>query len=240
MALVAQGAKSVTLGATTYRYGVGDYVVVSADLPVTSVVTEASWEEPNLGIGLALDPKRIAALLDRIDAARVVATKSVRVAVQRAPEELLDAVLRLVRLLERPNDAQALAPLVEEEITYHLLMGPCGQRLLGMVASTTGEAKAHAAARWLRENYAEPLVLATLARKSGMSATSLHHHFRSLTGMSPLQYQKQLRLQEARRAIAVEGLDVTSASMRVGYGSLSQFSREYRRQFGVSPRDDLR
>ncbi|WP_437907547.1 AraC family transcriptional regulator [Sorangium sp. So ce327] len=241
-ALVAQGAKSLLLGSDTYRYGVGDYLVVSADLPVHSSVTTASRDRPNLGIGLALDPQRIGALLDRIDVQRVVRTSgAVRgVAVDRAPPELLDATLRLVRLLDRPGDAPALGPLFEEEIAYHLLRGPCGERMLHLVAGKSGEAKAHTAARWLRENFAEPLRLDELARVSGMSVSSLHHHFKALTGMSPLQYQKQLRLQEARRALVVEGLDVTTAGMRVGYSSLSQFSREYTRQFGTSPRNDLR
>ena len=241
-ALVAQGAKGLVLGGTTFRYGVGDYLVVSADLPVHSSVTQASRGQPNLGIGLALDPKRIGALLDRVDAARLVrnAGDALAVSVSRAPPELLDAALRLVRLLDRPSDAPALGPLFEEEIAYHLLVGPCGERMLHLVADKSGEAKAHAAARWLRENFSEPLSLDELARGSGMSVSSLHHHFKALTGMSPLQYQKQLRLQEARRALVVEGLDVTTASMRVGYSSLSQFSREYARQFGASPRTDLR
>lgn len=211
-------------------------------LPVHSSVTTASRALPNLGIGLALDPQRIGAVLDRIDVQRVVKKGGdVRgVSVNRAPPELLDATLRLVRLLDRPGDAPALGPLFEEEIAYHLLRGPCGERMLHLVADKSGEAKAHAAARWLRENFAEPLRLDKLARVSGMSVSSLHHHFKALTGMSPLQYQKQLRLQDARRALIVEGLDVTTAGVRVGYSSLSQFSREYTRQFGVSPRHDMR
>lgn len=242
LALVAQGEKSLALGSETYRYGVGDCLVVSADLPVHSLVTKASAGRPNLGIGLALSPERLGAVLDRIDARRVVATGgNVRgVSVDRASPELLDATLRLVRLLDRPADIPALGPLIEEEIAYRLLQGPSGERMLHLVATETGEGRAHAAARWLRKNFAEPLRLDELARIAGMSVSSLHHHFKALTGMSPLQYQKQLRLQEARRALVVEGLDVTSAGMRVGYSSLSQFSREYARQFGTSPRDDLR
>jgi len=240
-ALVAQGEKSLVLGSEVYRYGVGDYLVVSADLPVTSAVTEASARRPNLGIGLALDPKCIGALLDRVRTPRVASTgSSLRgVSVNRASPELLDATLRLVHLLDRPADIPALAPLIEEEIAYRLLEGPCGERMLHLVATKSGEGKAHSAARWLRQNFAKPLRLDTLARVSGMSISSLHHHFKSLTGMSPLQYQKQLRLQEARRALRVEGIDVTTAGLRVGYSSLSQFSREYTRQFGTSPRYDL-
>lgn len=241
-ALVAQGAKTLLHGAESLRYGVGDYLVVSADLPVHSSVTTASRERPNLGIGLALDPKRIGALLDRIDVRRVVKTSGdVRgAAVHRASPALLDATRRLVGLLDHPEDAPALGPLLEEEIVYHLIRGPCGQRVLNLVADGGGAAKAHVAARWLRKNFAEPLRLDELARTSGMSVSSLHHHFKALTGLSPLQYQKQLRLQEARRALTVGGLDVTTAGTRVGYSSLSQFSREYARQFGVSPRSDTR
>jgi AraC-like DNA-binding protein len=241
-ALVAQGEKTLLLGSEVYRYGVGDYLVISADLPVNSSVTMASALQPNLGIGLALDSRRLAALLDRVDAQRVVhANENVRGAsVNRASPELLDATLRLVRLLDRPHDIPALGPLIQEEIMYRLLQGPCGERMLHLVASQSGEAKTHAAARWIRENFNEPLRIEELARSSGMSVSALHHHFKSLTGMSPLQYQKQLRLQEARRALLVEGMDVTSAGLRVGYSSLSQFSREYARQFGTPPREDLR
>lgn len=241
-ALVAQGAKSVMLGAEVFRYGVGDYLVVSADLPVNSSVTAASAPQPNLGIGLALDPARLGTLLDRIDVSRVVpAGDDPRgIAVNRAPPELLDATLRLVRLLDHPSDIPALAPLIEEEIAYRLLQGPCGARMLALVANARGDGKAHAAARFLRENFREPLRIEALARVAGMSVSALHQHFKALTGMSPLQYQKQLRLQEARRTLLVERIDVTTAGLRVGYASPSQFSREYARQFGLSPRDDLR
>lgn len=241
-ALVAQGEKSVALGSDIYRYGVGDYVVISADLPVHSSVTKASVARPNLGIGLALDPKRLGALLERITVSRVVRARddALGLSVERASLALLDATWRLVHLLDRPDDIPALGPACEEEVTYRLLQGPCGQRLLRLVATGHGHHKVHGAVRWLREHFAEPLRIDELARATGMSVSSLHHHFRALTGMSPVQYQKQIRLQEARSALVVEGLDVTTAALRVGYGSLSQFSREYARQFGVSPRNDLR
>jgi AraC-like DNA-binding protein len=240
-ALVAQGAKSLLLGAETYRYGVGDYLVVSADLPVSSSVTTASRRQPNLGIGLALDAERLGPLLERIDAQRIVgATPGPRgVSVQRAPVELLDATLRLLRLLDHPADTAALSPLLQEEISYRLLQGPCGEQVRHLIASRGRDGKVHAAARWLRDHFTEPLQIERLARRCGMSASGLHHRFKGLTGMSPLQYQKQLRLQAARRALQVEGLDVTSAASRVGYASLSQFSREYSRQFGAPPRKDL-
>jgi len=241
-ALVSQGAKSLMLGSEVYRYGVGDYLLVSAELPVNSSVTMASTRQPNLGIGVALNPKRLGALLDRVDPQRVVqATEGVRgVSVNRASPELLDATLRLVRLLDRPSDIPALGPLVEEELVYRLLQGPCGERMLHLVATKSGEGKAHAAARWIRENFNQPLRIEELARMGGMSVSALHHQFKSLTGMSPLQYQKQLRLQEARRGLLVEGIDVTTAALRVGYSSPSQFSREYARQFGAPPREHLR
>lgn len=241
-ALVAQGAKSLTLGAEVYRYGVGDYLVVSAELPVSASVTTASKRLPNLGIGFALDPQRLGALLDRVDAATVArASAATRaVTVHRASLELLDATCRLLRLLDRPAEVPALAPLLAEEILFRLLQGPCGARMLSLVASKTAEGRAHRAAKWIRDHFAEPLRIEQLARLSRMSTSALHHHFKALTGMSPLQYQKQIRLQEARRALRVEGLDVTTAGLRVGYSSPSQFSREYARQFGASPRADLR
>lgn len=239
-ALVAQGAKSLALGADLFHYGVGDYLVVSADLPVRSSVTSASARRPNLGIGLALDPHRIGALLDRVDARQIAAAgaDALGVSVNRATPALLEATRRLVRLLDHPRDIPALAPLIEEEIAYHLLRGPCGARVLHLVASTSGESRTHIAARWIRQNFTKPLRIERLARTCGMSVSSLHHHFKALAGLTPLQYQKEIRLQEARRLLRATGIDVTSASARVGYASASQFSREYARLFGVSPRQD--
>lgn len=240
-ALVAQGAKSLTLATDRFEYGVGDFLVVSLDLPVVSRVTKASPGEPNLGLGMAIDPERLAGVLARVEVARHTppAEEALGVAVNRASPLLLDATLRLLRLLDRPEDIPAMAPLVEEEILYRLLAGPCGPRLLHIARADTPSSNVKKATIWLREHFAEPLRIETLAGRVGMSVSSLHHHFKAVTALSPLQYQKQLRLNEARRLMLVERLDVGTASYRVGYQSPSQFSREYARMYGQSPRRDV-
>lgn len=237
--LVLQGAKCLELGSDTYRYGVGDYLVVSLDLPVASRVTEASAERPFLGMGLAIDPARVKDVLARVDAVPANGASDMRgVAVQVAPPELLDAALRLLRLLDRPQDIAALAPLLEQEILYRLLTGPLGPRLLQIATADTPSNRIARATDWLRENFSQPLRIEDLAERVGMSASSLHHHFKAVTAMTPVQFQKQLRLHEARRLMLVERMDVGSAGYHVGYQSPSQFSREYSRLYGQSPLRD--
>ncbi len=153
---------------------------------------------------------------------------------------LVDAVIRLVRLLDQPQDIAALAPLIEQEIFYRLLTGPEGGRILNMALAERPGNKVARAARWLRENFHQPLKIGRLASSVGMSASSLHHHFKAVTAMTPMQYQKQLRLNEARRLMMVEKLDAGTAGYRVGYQSASQFSREYSRFYGRSPARDVR
>ena len=237
--LVLQGAKCLELGSDTYRYGVGDYLVVSLDLPVASRVTEASAERPFLGMGLAIDPERVKDVLARVDVVPVNGASDMRgVAVQVAAPELLDATLRLLRLLDRPQDIAALAPLLEQEILYRLLTGPLGPRLLQIATADTPSNRIAQAIDWLRGNYSRPLRIEDLAERVGMSVSSLHHHFKAVTAMTPIQFQKQLRLHEARRLMLVERMDVGSAGYHVGYHSPSQFSREYSRLYGQSPLRD--
>ena len=239
-ALVVQGAKSLTLGDEVYRYGVGDYLVVSLDLPVVSRVTTASRAAPHLGFGLKIDPQRLQELLARLPAPAPSATGPARgVAVQRAPPELLDAAVRLARLLDRPRDIPALAPLVEQELLYHLLVGPFGPRLLQLALTETPSNKVARAIAALRGEFREALRIETLASRVGMSVSSLHHHFKAVTAMTPMQYQKRLRLHEARRLMLLERVDVGTAGYRVGYQSPSQFSREYSRYYGLAPRHDV-
>lgn len=240
-ALVVQGAKSLTLGAEVYRYGVGDYLVVSLDLPVVSRVTQASAEAPNFGLGLKIEPDRLKDLLGRVNIARpAVAPDSARaVAVNKAPRDLLDAVMRLLHLLDRPEDIPALAPLIEQEILYRLLTGPFGPSLRQMAMLETPTNKIAQAVAWLRQNFTQPLRIEELANRVGMSSSSLHHHFKAVTAMTPMQYQKQLRLHEARRLMLTEQLDVGTAGYSVGYQSPSQFSREYNRLHGLSPLRDV-
>ena len=241
LALVVQGAKSLTLGSEVYRYGVGDYLVVSLDLPVVSRVTQASAEAPNFGLGLKIEPDRLKDLLGRVNVARsATASDSARaVAVNKAPPDLLDAVMRLLRLLDRPEDIPAMAPLIEQEILYRLLTGPFGTSLRQVAMLETPTNKIAQAVAWLRQNFTQPLRIAELASRVGMSISSLHHHFKAVTAMTPMQYQKQLRLHEARRLMLTEHLDVGAAGYSVGYQSPSQFSREYHRLYGLSPLRDV-
>jgi len=240
-ALVTQGSKRLTLGDDVYHYGAGDCLLVTLDLPVVSWIVEATPERPKLALGMAIDPARLQEVLSRVslppEALRAEGGRGV--AVHKAPAELLDATLRLVRLLERPQDIASLAPLVEQEILYRLLTGPHGPTLLRIASANSPANRVAKAIAWLRQHYTEPLRIDALAQHVGMSASSLHHHFQQATAMSPLQYQKRLRLQEARRLMLVDALDVGSAGYRVGYQSPSQFSREYSRQFGLPPLRDV-
>ncbi|QND68661.1 AraC family transcriptional regulator [Mesorhizobium loti] len=240
-ALVVQGAKSLTLGPDVHRYGVGDYLVVSLDLPVVSRVTEASPDVPNLGLGMRIELERLKELFGRIDSANsALASDEMRaVAVNKAPPDLLDAVLRLLRLLDRPRDIPAMAPLIEQEILYRVATGPFGPALLQIAMLETPTNRIAQAIAWLRLNFTRPLRIEDLAQHVGMSPSSLHHHFKAVTAMTPMQYQKQLRLHEARRLMLSERLDVGSAGYSVGYQSPSQFSREYSRLYGRPPLRDV-
>lgn len=238
--LVVQGRKSITLAGKTHRYGMGDYLFVSFDVPVTTRVITASVAEPLLGLGMVIQPERLNEVLARIDRPpRATGGEAARsVVVAHAGDELLDATRRLLRLLDAPADIRPMAPLIEQEIIYRLLSGPYGPNLLQVaVIGSPGNRVAKAIA-WLREHYVQPLRIAALAEHIGMSESSLHHHFKAITRMTPMQYQKHLRLQEARRLIQIEHRDISSAGYAVGYQSRSQFSREYSRLYGLSPLRD--
>ncbi|WP_369060917.1 AraC family transcriptional regulator [Caulobacter sp. 73W] len=241
LALVVQGAKVVRIGEESLRYGVGDYLLVALDMPVASCVVEATPEKPQIGLGMAINPARLGELMRRIGVPRpATAADAVRgLAVNSAGPDLLDAVLRMVRLLERPHDIPAMAPLIQDEILYRLLTGPDAARLLHITAGEGTGGRVPRAVAWLRDNYDQPLRIEALAEAVGMSESSLHHQFKAVTAMTPLQYQKQLRLHEARRLMLVEDADVATAGFRVGYQSPSQFSREYRRLYGLPPARDV-
>jgi AraC-like DNA-binding protein len=240
-ALVVQGAKSLRLGEELFSYGVGDYLVTSIDLPVVSRVTEASAEMPHLGLGMAINSDRLKEVLERAGlTGRALAAHEMRgVAVNTAQSDLLDAAARLLRLLDRPDDIPAMAPLIEQEILYRLLIGPFGPRLMQIAISETPSNKIAQAIAWLRGHFTQPLCIGELAERVGMSVSSLHHHFKAVTATTPMQYQKLLRLHEARRLMLMEFLDVGTAGYRVGYQSPSQFSREYSRMYGMSPLRDV-
>lgn len=240
-AIVVQGRKTLTVGADTYHYGAGEYILTALDLPVSTQVTNAGSDTPYLCFGMALDSERLNELLARVDIPRqAVTAEPVRgLAVNVASPELLDASLRLLRLLDRPEDIPAMAPLIEQEILYRLLTGPNGPRLLQVAMAESQSNRVARAVAWIRGNFVQPLRIEELAERVGMSVSSLHHHFKAVTALTPIQYQKQLRLHEARRLMIVEQLDVGSAGHRVGYQSPSQFSREYSRLYGLSPLRDI-
>ena len=239
-ALVAQGAKSLKLGTELYRYGVGDCLVVSLDLPVVSRVTEASERTPHLGFGMKIEAESLKAVMGRMDDVRAaISSAGTRgICVHTASTELLDASVRLLRLLDHPKDIPMVAPLIKEEILYRLLTSPFGPQLQQIAMIETPSNKISKAITYLRERFMEPLRIDDLAKRVGMSTSSLHHHFKTVTAMTPVQYQKRIRLHEARRLMVTERLDVGSAGYRVGYQSPSQFSREYSRLYGLSPRRD--
>ena len=234
-ALVAQGRKRLAVGDQVFEYGAGDYLVVSVDLPVTGHFTEASREKPCLGVGLTLRPDAIASLLLEHRPERATAAG---LSVNRAPAELVDAVVRLLRAADDPEDLRVLAPMIEREILWRLLRGPNGAAVRQIGLADSSLSHIGRAIRWIRDHYTEPFRIEELAAMVGMSASAFHRHFRTVTAMTPIQFQKKIRLQEARLRVVGLGEDVTSAGYAVGYDSPSQFSREYRREFGTPPSRD--
>jgi AraC-like DNA-binding protein len=239
--LVVQGTKSLTLGGETYRYGVGQYLLTSLDLPVASWVVEASGDIPYFCLCLDLKMERLHELFDRINfqPESLVGEGFRGLTVNHASPELIDATTRLVRLLDTPSDIAAMAPLIEQEIFYRLLTSPDGPRLVHMAMSETQSSRIARAVSWLRSNFHRPLKIEDLSDHVGMSPSSFHHHFKAVTALTPVQFQKHLRLHEARRLMLVDGLDAGNAGHRVGYQSPSQFSREYGRLYGMSPSRDI-
>jgi AraC-like DNA-binding protein len=236
LCVILEGAKQTTLGAESYVYHAGDYLVVSADLPVSGQVMTA----PYLAVGIALDPVAIAELMIETGASAIPEAAPTRaLAVSRMDDDLIDSVGRLIRLLERPQDVAVMAPMIRREILWRLLAGEHAAmvRQIGMEDGRLGRVRR--VIRSLREDYAKPIRIENLAELAGMSETSLHRHFKAVTSMSPLQFQKQVRLQEARNRLLGQGGDVAGVGFAVGYDSPSQFSREYSRQFGQPPGRDL-
>jgi AraC-like DNA-binding protein len=239
LAVIAQGAKRLALGDRVYEYRAGQYLVASVDLPVTGHFVEASRERPALGFGLTLRPDAVAELLlSAGPGAGSAAAAPSGIAVSDAPAELLDAVIRLLRLLDQPRDRAVLAPMVIREILWRLINGEQGDvvRQLGVADSSLRHVAR--AVRWIRDNYAQPFRVEDVARLAGMSVSAFHRNFQAVTAMSPIQFQKQIRLQEARLLLATRPSDIAGVGLRVGYDSPSQFSREYRRQFGAPPSAD--
>ncbi len=237
-ALVAQGAKRTVLGDRVYDYGAGQYLVVSVDLPISGSITQASPAEPFLAVGLTLKPALIASLLLDMPAGAPVSSLS-GLNVSSATPDLLDALLRLLRLADHPGDIAVLAPLIEREIYWRLLCGEQGAALRQIGMADSRLSHIGRTISWICNHYAEALRSADLARLASMSVSSFHRHFRAVTAMSPLQYQKQIRLQQARVRLMREAADVAAVGYSVGYDSPSQFSREYSRLFGAPPGRDV-
>jgi len=239
LGLALQGAKQILLGQQPFVHVPATYLVTSIDVPVSSQVLHASPEEPCLCLTYRLDLQRIRELLPEVTVARVAAASSPGLSLSPFDSELLDPLLRLVRLLDAPRDLAVLGPLIERELLYRLLMGEQGARLAQIATSGSQSHQVSRAIDWLRRHYDAPLRIDELAARVNMSASSLHHHFRAITAMSPLQYQKQLRLHEARRLLLAGQSDAATVAHRVGYESPSQFSREYSRHFGAPPLRDV-
>lgn len=245
LCVIAQGSKVVMLNDERYVYDRSRFLVASVDLPMTGQITEATAQKPYLCFMLEIDAKEIASLLLDADEDRRVPGRTEQatargVFLSQASPIFVESVLRLLRLLATPEDIRALAPLAEREILYRLLKSEEGWRLR-QIAAGNGQARRIAKAiAWLRTHFHEGLRVDSLAEEANMSVSSFHAHFKSVTAMSPLQYQKQLRLQEARRLLLTDTVDAATAGHRVGYESPSQFSREYRRAFGVPPATDMR
>ena len=240
--VLAQGSKRVLLGDEVYIYDSRHYLVISQNLPVASQVVNASPEAPYLGLRLNFDVKDIAALaLDlRLNETRVARTAQRGMFTGEVTTTLLEPLLRLLRLLDAPEDVAALAPLVTREILYRLLKSPDGARLAQMAMLDSHSQRIAEATGLLAQRFHEPLRIEELANEVHMSVSSLHQHFKAVTAMTPLQFQKQLRLQEARRLMISEHVDAATAGHRVGYESQSQFNREYSRFFGSPPARDIK
>jgi len=240
LCIIAQGAKRVMLGQEIYDYDASRMLIFFVDLPVTGQVMRASHSEPYLSFKLDFDPRKVADLalkvfphgLPRVRESRAMCTT-------QADANILNAVIRLIELIAQPEDTELLAPLVIDEILIRLLRSPIGVRVAQFGLADSGLQGVAKAVSWLCTNFSEPMKVENLAGLAHMSVSSFHQHFKSVTSMSPLQYQKVLRLQEARRLMLTTMIDAGTASWQVGYQSASQFSREYSRFFGSAPTKDI-
>ena len=240
LCVAAQGAKLVTLAGESYIYDENRYLIASVNLPTMAQVIHASEKNPYYGFKLKLDAGEIArVMLESGAAARRNEQAGRGIALGETDLPLLDAICRLVGLLERPEDIPMLSPLIQKEIIYRLLCGSQGARLRMLATAGSPSSRIAQSIGWLKSNFGEKIKIESLAGKAGMSVSAFHKHFREMTAMSPLQYQKILRLQEARRLMISEGIDVASAAYGVGYESATQFNREYKRLFGEPPRRDI-
>lgn len=236
LVVVAQGSKCTTIADQVLTYGAGDYLIVSLDLPVVAHVEQASRRSPYLVVGVPLRSELIAELVLHLPSRAVQEGRGF--AVGHVAGDLLDPLVRLLRLLDRPADIPVLAAGIERELVWRLLTGEQGPTVQAIGLSDSSLARIGRAISWIRANYTDLFRVEDAARVAGMSATSFHRHFRTATTMSPLQFQKQLRLQEARTRLLADPHGVAEVGFAVGYESVSQFTREYRRLFGLPPGQD--
>jgi AraC-like DNA-binding protein len=238
--MVAQGAKRVMLGDEAYVYDAHHYLITAVHLPTVVQVVNASPEKPYLGLRLMLDLREVSQLMVDSNLPPPRSQQSSRgMATGEVTLPLLAAVQRLIDLLAEPQDIPILAPIIQREIVYRLLVGDQGARLRQIASAGSQSHQIARAVHWLKGNFTRPLRIDDLATQVNMSTSTFHHHFRTLTAMSPLQYQKLLRLNEARRLMLAECLDAATAAFEVGYESATQFSREYSRLFGAPPLRDI-
>jgi AraC-like DNA-binding protein len=241
LAVFVQGRKRITLGGTTYLCDESTFLLTSVDVPVVSQIVEASEQAPLLSLRLALEMPVVREIISQEEfPAPALSSQGRGIAVGKTTFELLSACSRLIDLLDVPDDIPFLSNLIQREIVYRLLQGPQGERLRAIATLGDQSHRTAKAIAWLRTNYTKPLRVEDLAEVARMGMSTLHHHFRALTAMSPLQYQKQLRLVAARERMLIEGLDAASAAFEVGYESASQFNREYKRFFGQPPMRDVK
>jgi len=239
--VIAQGSKKIYLGGDPYTYDPYNYLLATAELPVVGWVLEASEKQPYLGLQLCLDATLVGAVMVDIGQFPPQTNPKAVKAIEVSPldSSLLDATVRLVRLLDSPIEARVLQPLITREIVYRLLVGEQGHRLRQMTVLGGHTHRIARAVEKICREFNEPLYVEDIAREIGMSVSGFHHHFKEVTAMSPLQFQKQLRLQEARRLMVGEALDAATAGYRAGYADASQFNRDYKRLFGVTPMRDM-
>ena len=238
--VIAQGSKEVLLGESRYRYDPSHYLLATVELPRISQILEASEERPYLSLRLKLTPALVSSVMVEVGPSLLKNHADTRaMSVSLLDANLLDAFVRLVRLLDTPADIPVLLPLFTREIIYRLLSGEQGARLRHLALQGGYTPDIARAVKRLRQDFDQPLRIESLAQELGMSVSGFHHHFKAVTAISPLQYQKQLRLQEARRLMLGEDLDAASAAFRVGYRDASHFNREYKSLFGVPPLRDV-
>jgi AraC-like DNA-binding protein len=236
--LILQGGKTLTIGDQAFRFDPASYFVMSIDMPATGAVHQASPDKPYIGVSLTLDPTRIAALLIDLPAQNHAEGQGGGYSVCTVTPELLNAWLRLLRLIERPEDIAALAPAYEREILYRVLQGPQGWMLRDIAAPDSSLSRVRSAIQWIRRHYAQDVEVERLADLVSMSVSAFHRHFKSVTAMSPIQFQKRIRLLQARQLLISQSVSASAVAYEVGYESASQFTREYARFFGQPPARD--